>query len=95
MYLCGYQGMRTFDLYVSQAVSTGRLSYPYSTRELVNLVRHIQLYPGDALHNVTDNVISFDKHNVAAINIVKEIFSRHGIPLLLSGVCHFVRGICA
>jgi hypothetical protein len=65
-----------------QAVASGRLSYPYSTRELVNLVRHAQAFPSEALHTVTENVIAFDKHNASALAIVRDIFSRHGVPII-------------
>lgn len=30
-------------------VEEGTLSYPYSTRELVGIVRHLQQYPADGL----------------------------------------------
>lgn len=41
------------------------LTYPYSTREAINLLRHLKQYPEDPLARVFDNVISFDRHDPA------------------------------
>ena len=40
-------------------VEAGKLSYPYSTRELVNLVRHLQQFPEDALGEVIETWITW------------------------------------
>lgn len=73
-------------------MASGRLAYPYSTRELVNLVRHVQAFPSEAIHTVTENVIAFDKHNTAALSIVRDIFSRHGVPII-SAISPEARGL--
>ena len=39
----------------------GLLAYPYSTRELVAIVKHLQAWPDDGLLYALDNVLSFDK----------------------------------
>ena len=39
----------------------GLLAYPYSTRELVAIVKHLQAWPDDGLMYTLDNVLSFDK----------------------------------
>ena len=39
----------------------GLLAYPYSTRELVAIVKHLQAWPDDGLLYTLDNVLSFDK----------------------------------
>ena len=40
----------------------GTLAYPYSTREAVSLVRHLQLFPQDGLLAAANNVFAFDAH---------------------------------
>ncbi len=46
---------------LSRLVDEGVLTYPYSTRELVNVVRHLQAYPSDSLPAVLRNVFAFDQ----------------------------------
>jgi len=41
----------------------GTISYPYSTREAVNIVKHLQTYPNDSLAEAIDNVFDFDVYN--------------------------------
>lgn len=38
----------------------GILTYPYSVRELVNIIRHMDKYPSDGLPKAVDNVLSWD-----------------------------------
>ncbi|EKX41778.1 hypothetical protein GUITHDRAFT_112197 [Guillardia theta CCMP2712] len=68
-----------------RAIEEGKLSYPYSTRELVNLVVHLQRYPDDPVNSVLDNVLSFDKHDKLALLAVKRIIESHGIPVSAAG----------
>ncbi|CAI5456254.1 unnamed protein product [Caenorhabditis angaria] len=42
----------------------GLLQYPYSTRELVNIVRHCNEFPDDPLTEVARNVFDFDSFRV-------------------------------
>ncbi|MES1917721.1 MAG: hypothetical protein MHM6MM_009436 [Cercozoa sp. M6MM] len=39
----------------------GMRQYPYSTRELVSIVRHLSAFPADGLLGAVDNVLHFDK----------------------------------
>ncbi|KAI1716295.1 AAA domain (dynein-related subfamily) domain-containing protein [Ditylenchus destructor] len=57
------------------------LSYPYSTRELVNIVKHIQAFPNDDLETVIRNVFDFDSYSTDVIEIINETFAKHGINL--------------
>jgi MoxR-like ATPase len=38
----------------------GQLAYPYSTRELVNVTRHMAMYPKDSMAAVLENIFAFD-----------------------------------
>ncbi len=63
------------------AVDEGQLSYPYSTRELVNLVKHIQSFPDDSLLHILENVFSFDLFHPQLREHLVQTFQKHGIPL--------------
>ena len=41
----------------------GTIRYPYSTRELVNVVRHINAFPQDGMANILKNVFDFDQYS--------------------------------
>src|SRR3569623_771147 len=58
------------------------LSYPYSTRELVNIVKHLQLFPDDSLVLAIRNVFDFDAYSSNdVLESIYEVFQKHGIPL--------------
>ncbi|CAK9038246.1 unnamed protein product [Durusdinium trenchii] len=44
-------------------VEEGMLSYPYSTRELVKIVRHLENFPDDPVEEVFGDVFEFDWHD--------------------------------
>ena len=48
-------------------VDLGKISYPFSTRELVNLVRHIARFPGDPIAAVLENVFAFDAFDAQSV----------------------------
>ncbi|CAB3401465.1 unnamed protein product [Caenorhabditis bovis] len=62
----------------------GLLQYPYSTRELVNIVRHCNDFPDDPLPEVARNVFDFDVYNDDTIATIESVFQKHGIPLGVS-----------
>ena len=66
-----------------QLSDQGLISYPYSTRELVNIVKHLEKYPDEPLASVLANVHDFDHFNEQ--NDLKQTFSevmrKHGIPI--------------
>jgi len=59
----------------------GQMLYPYSTRELVNIVLHLSRYPDDNMSEVLDNVLSFDSFDHQLLEMLFEVFQRHGIPV--------------
>ncbi|EYC24839.1 hypothetical protein Y032_0013g2131 [Ancylostoma ceylanicum] len=63
-----------------EMVNEGVLHYPYSTRELVNIVKHINKFRDDSLTTAIRNVFDFDSFSPDAIKSVEEIFQKHGIP---------------
>ena len=59
----------------------GQLTYPYSTREVINIVKHLERYPKDGIVRVVSNVFDFDAYNPEAKEIITRVFHQHGIPL--------------
>ncbi|KAI9354986.1 AAA domain-containing protein [Pilaira anomala] len=59
----------------------GLISYPYSTRELVNIVLHLQKYPEEGISKILQNVFDFDQYDQASKELVIEVFEKHGIPV--------------
>ncbi len=63
----------------------GTLLYPYSTREMVHIVKHLSKYPGSSVSEALRNVLDFDATDANVLAIITGVLSRHGIPLLASG----------
>jgi MoxR-like ATPase len=63
-----------------QLVEEGLLSYPYSTRELVNIVKHLHRYPNDNIAVVLRNILDFDSFDEALLDTLNNVFHKHGIP---------------
>ncbi|XP_041484897.1 von Willebrand factor A domain-containing protein 8-like isoform X2 [Lytechinus variegatus] len=59
----------------------GLIAYPYSTREVVNMVKHLQRYPDEGLPQVVKNVFDFDAYNNEMREQVVETLHKHGIPI--------------
>ncbi|KAF8830095.1 hypothetical protein HHX47_DHR2000623 [Lentinula edodes] len=64
----------------------GKVGYPYSLRELINLVRHIRAYPSDSLDNVFRNVFDFDVYKPETIEKLREILDHHGLRVKHLGI---------
>ena len=66
-----------------QMSDQGLISYPYSTREIVNIVKHMEKYPDDSLPQVLANVYDFD-HFEEQNNLKEtftEVMNKNGIPV--------------
>ena len=60
--------------------AVGELAYPFSTREAVSLVRHMQAFPEDGLLGAADNVFSYDSHQPQLASQLAGVLRRHGVP---------------
>lgn len=60
-------------------------TYPYSTRECVAIVKHLERFPGDGLLVALENVLSFDHFDPTIMRNLRDVFAKHGIPLLSKG----------
>ncbi|XP_068924755.1 von Willebrand factor A domain-containing protein 8 isoform X2 [Petaurus breviceps papuanus] len=59
----------------------GTINYPYSTREVVNIVKHLQKFPTEGLANVVRNVFDFDSYNSDMREILINTLHKYGIPI--------------
>ncbi|XP_028971690.2 von Willebrand factor A domain-containing protein 8 isoform X4 [Esox lucius] len=59
----------------------GTITYPYSTREVVNIVKHLQMFPDEGLANVVRNVFDFDSYNKDTREVLIQALHKHGIPI--------------
>ena len=59
----------------------GLVSYPFSLRELLALVRHLQSFPRDTLGTTLRNVFDFDFHRPDVSTLVQQVFAKHGLNI--------------
>ncbi|XP_023555905.1 von Willebrand factor A domain-containing protein 8 [Octodon degus] len=59
----------------------GIINYPYSTREVVSIVRHLQKFPTEGLSSVVRNVFDFDSYNNDMKEILINTLHKYGIPI--------------
>mmetsp|Transcript_68537 Transcript_68537/g.190634 ORF Transcript_68537/g.190634 Transcript_68537/m.190634 type:complete len:912 (+) Transcript_68537:1557-4292(+) len=59
----------------------GVVAYPYSIREAVAVVRHLEQFPEDGLVTALNNVLAFDSYSPDLRAIVAEVFQSVGVPL--------------
>ncbi|XP_058526672.1 von Willebrand factor A domain-containing protein 8 [Ochotona princeps] len=59
----------------------GIINYPYSTREVVNIVKHLQKFPTEGLSSVVRNVFDFDSYNSDMREILMNTLHKYGIPI--------------
>ncbi|XP_074047842.1 von Willebrand factor A domain-containing protein 8 [Macrotis lagotis] len=59
----------------------GIINYPYSTREVVNIVKHLQKFPTEGLASVVRNVFDFDSYNSDMREILINTLHKYGIPI--------------
>ncbi|XP_044262539.1 von Willebrand factor A domain-containing protein 8 [Tribolium madens] len=58
----------------------GLVSYPYSTREVVNIVKHLNKFPDSDLDEVIYNVFDFDRYSSEVIDTLGEVLEKYGFP---------------
>jgi von Willebrand factor A domain-containing protein 8 len=64
-----------------KAFDDGMINYPYSLRELIHIVRHLERYPLEEIESVLRNVVDFDLHTKPLMEYLVETFNKHGIPM--------------
>ncbi|CDU22417.1 uncharacterized protein SPSC_01047 [Sporisorium scitamineum] len=59
----------------------GLINHPYSLRELLHLVAHMQKYPQESLSSVLLNTLSFDLHRPESIRWIVETLRKRNLPI--------------
>jgi von Willebrand factor A domain-containing protein 8 len=59
----------------------GDISYPYSTREAIAVVKHLDRFPSDGVVAALHNVLDFDSYDDQTYSLLGKVFQRHGIPV--------------
>lgn len=61
----------------------GKLTYPYSTRELAAVVKHMEAFPREGIASILRNVFDFDSYLTEEKTLLIQVFAKHGIPFSL------------
>ncbi|KAJ3011525.1 UNVERIFIED_CONTAM: hypothetical protein HDU68_001637, partial [Siphonaria sp. JEL0065] len=64
-----------------KAFDDGLIAYPYSLRELLNIVRHMESFPHDSLGSTLRNDFDFDLHKPEVMKLLQHVFAKHGLDL--------------
>ncbi len=59
----------------------GLINHPYSLRELLHLVAHMEKYPQESLSSVLLNTLAFDLHRPESIRWVVETLRKRNLPI--------------
>jgi von Willebrand factor A domain-containing protein 8 len=59
----------------------GVLSYPFSAREAVAIVKHLNRYPDDAAEEAVEDILGFDGMNPHVRSVIAEVFQNNGFAV--------------
>ncbi|MDP2437681.1 MAG: AAA family ATPase [archaeon] len=62
-------------------VEAGKLTYPYSTRECLAIIKHLQRFPDDSVHAAVSNVFAFDAYDPMVRLQILECLAEAGLPV--------------
>ena len=62
-------------------VDQDHITYPYSTREAVAVVKHLEQFPEDGLVKTLENVLAFDSFDASLRSTLAQVFQDLDIPL--------------
>ena len=65
---------------LGRAHAKGYISYPFSVREAVSVVRHLNEFPEDEIVGAIENVTAFDRSDRVLMKLLQSVFRRHGLP---------------
>ncbi|KAJ3249749.1 von Willebrand factor A domain-containing protein 8, partial [Borealophlyctis nickersoniae] len=74
------------------AFDEGLVSYPYSLRELLNLVKHMRTFPSEPIDQVLRNVFDFDVHRKEFFEVLREALRKVGLNVPAVGFEAVKRG---
>ena len=64
-----------------ELTNNGDFTYPYSTREAIAVVKHLDRYPQDGLDVALHNILDFDSYDKQTYLMLGEAFEKHGIAI--------------
>lgn len=59
----------------------GQLNYPYSTREVIQIVKHLQYFPDENMAELIGNVLDFDRYSPEALEQVTDVLQKYGLGI--------------
>ncbi|VEU39285.1 unnamed protein product [Pseudo-nitzschia multistriata] len=59
----------------------GDIAYPYSTREAIAVVKHLEKYPDDGLAASLYNILDFDSFDELTYSMLGQTFQKYGIAI--------------
>lgn len=65
-----------------QAHQKGSISYIFSVRESVGIVKHLSAFPEDGVQAAIENVLAFDRLDTSLSEHLNKIFNRQGIKIV-------------
>ena len=60
---------------------SGVLNYPFSAREAVAIVKHLQAYPQDQVEMAVEDILGFDGMNPQVRTVIAEVFRKRGFHI--------------
>ena len=63
------------------AFENQELTYPYSAREAVSVVKHLQSFPEDGVQAAVEDILSFEGFSPRTRKQIAVIFQSRGLPI--------------
>ncbi|KAF8278544.1 putative AAA domain (dynein-related subfamily)/von Willebrand factor type A domain containing protein [Trypanosoma cruzi] len=70
---------------LQKSFEEGHLTYPFSLRELIAVVKHMAAFPHDGIYDALNNVFNFDARNENTLHLVRQVMHLHLSPLVSAG----------
>ncbi|CAD2217089.1 AAA domain (dynein-related subfamily), putative [Angomonas deanei] len=62
---------------LQQSFREGNITYPFSLRELIAVVKHMSRYPQDGVYEALNNVFNFDARDENTLRLVRNVLNAH------------------
>ncbi|GET86211.1 AAA domain (dynein-related subfamily)/von Willebrand factor type A domain containing protein, putative [Leishmania tarentolae] len=70
---------------LQSAFTQGNLTYPFSLRELIAVVKHMSRYPQDGVYEALNNVFNFDACDENTLRVVRQVLANYLQPMIQQG----------
>ena len=67
---------------LQNAFTQGNLTYPFSLRELIAVVKHMSRYPQDGVYGALNNVFNFDARDENTLRLVRQVLAHYLQPMV-------------